>query len=664
MGETASDPKASATAYPHLLSPLQIGPREVRNRVLVTAHVPRLADNGVPGERYIAYHKARARGGAGLQITGATPVHRTSSRGAGNALENVDDAIIPGYRKLADTVHAEGARILAQLAHFGATISGSEADLPLWSPSDEASDLGRTTPHVMTKAEIAEVVDAFGEAARRAAAGDMDGIEILGAFGLLIAAFLSPYSNKREDEYGGSLENRMRFALEVTDAVRSAVGSDRIVGMRIPGDEFVDGGLDQVAMGEIAEKLAATGKLDYLNVIAGNNLDRIHRATHWPPTPAPHGLFVPLAAAIKARVDLPVFTTGRIVDPAMAEDIVASGKADMVGMTRAHIADPDIVAKIRTGRREDIRPCVGANVCIAQAMKGGPLRCIHNPEAAREHDWGPAPAIIGKAKAVAVIGGGPAGLEAARVAAERGHRATLYEADTHLGGQFALRASIPNWTEFQSVIDWRRGQLEKLQVPVHLGHRIEAADLQDMEADAVILATGAVPRLPEISGATGAWLEVATPHAVVRDGRPDARHAIVWDRHGGVIGAGVTESLAAAGVRVTVVTPAFAAHEDIDLIQRVPLYERLLSAGARFLPNFEIDRVDGRRVICRNVYTFGEEVVEEVDLLVAWTGSTAADGLRAAVEASGRRLHLAGDCSAPRTADIAIAEGALAARRL
>ena len=278
----------------------------------MTAHEIRLGDGRIPGPRYAAYHQARARGGAGLQITGCTAVHHTGGLGSGGALANVDDSIVDGYRVLSGAVHEEGGVVLAQLGHSAATTHATEPGAPVWAPSAVAGELMRhgQRAHAMSAGEIAEIVAAFGAAAERSRKGGMDGVEILAAFGFLVAAFLSPVANRRTDHYGGSLENRMRFCREVVSAVRDAVGPDGIVGLRIPGDELVEGGLEIEEMKAVARAVESDGMVDYLNVIAGTNMDRLLRAEHWPPTPAQHGLFVHLAAGIRSAVELPVFTVG------------------------------------------------------------------------------------------------------------------------------------------------------------------------------------------------------------------------------------------------------------------------------------------------------------------------------------------------------------------
>ena len=394
--------------YKHLLSPIDVGPFTLRNRVLVTAHVPGIETNGQVNDAYIRYQIAKTKGGAALQISGSTAVHRTGAVGAGRGLNASDDGCIEGYKRLADAVHDLGGRFLIQLGHAGANVTDTDAGRPLLAPSPIMSRLSRETPKQMTIGEIDELVDAHGAASVRVRKSGLDGVELLSAFGYLPAAFLSPYSNNRSDDYGGSLENRMRFLLRSIDAVRTGIGSDRVLGVRLPGDEQVEGGLSQSELQDIAALIAQTGKVDYLNIIVGTNYDRSGRMNHWPPTPAPHGLFVPLAAGIKSRVDLPVFTAGRITDPAMANKIIEQGDADMVGMTRAQISDPNLVQKLLEERPQDIRPCVGANLCIAQAMASKPIRCMHNPMTGRESEWGKI-AQSDEPKNVTIIGGGPAG---------------------------------------------------------------------------------------------------------------------------------------------------------------------------------------------------------------------------------------------------------------
>ena len=655
---------ASHPRFPHLLSPIRIGARRLRCRVLVTAHEIRLGDGRIPGPRYAAYHRARARGGAGLQITGCTAVHHTGGLGSGGALANVDDSIIDGYRVLSGAVHEEGGVILAQLGHSAATTHATEPGAPVWAPSAVAGELMRRgqRAHAMSVGEIAEVVDAFGAAAERCRRGGMDGVEILAAFGFLVAAFLSPVANRRTDAYGGSLENRMRFCREVVSAVRDAVGPDCIVGLRIPGDELVEGGLEIEEMKAVARAVESDGKVDYLNVIAGTNMDRLLRAEHWPPTPARHGLFVHLAAAIRSAVELPVFTVGRITDPVQAERILAGGEADMVGMTRAHVADPELIAKLREGRLDDIRPCVGANVCIRNGLEGRSIGCIHNPQTGRELTWGdPVPAE--RSLDVAVVGGGPAGLEAARVAALRGHRVTLHEQAEHLGGQLRTWTRLASKRELRRIVEWQQRQLERLQVRIRLGHRVgTAADLEG--AEVVVLAAGALPGPVSVEGAAEHGVSVCTAHDVLDSDPLPAASSLVWDRAGGGAAVSAAEHLAVAGCRVVLVTPSMAVADDVDLTNRVPLNRRLHEHAVTMLPDSDVVRVDADGVVVTNVYTGRETAIPGIERVVVCDAAEARDEIADALREKGLRVLTAGDCVSPREVDVAMAEGALAAREI
>ena len=663
IGDMSSEPP-TPLRFPHLLSPIRIGPKRLRCRVLVTAHEIRLGDGRIPGPRYAAYHRARARGGAGLQITGCTAVHHTGGLGSGGALANVDDSIIDGYRVLSGAVHEEGGVILAQLGHSAATTHATEPGAPVWAPSAVAGELMRRgqRAHAMSVAEIAEIVAAFGAAAERCRKGGMDGVEILAAFGFLVAAFLSPVANRRTDDYGGSLENRMRFCREVVSAVRDAVGPDGIVGLRIPGDELVEGGLEIEEMKAVARAVESDGKVDYLNVIAGTNMDRLLRAEHWPPTPAQHGLFVHLAAAVRSAVELPVFTVGRITDPVQAERILADGEADMVGMTRAHVADPDLIAKLRDGRLDDIRPCVGANVCIRNGLEGRSIGCIHNPQAGRELTWGdPVPA--GRSLDVAVVGGGPAGLEAARVAALRGHRVTLHEQAEHIGGQLRTWTRLASKRELRRIVEWQQRQLERLQVRIRLGHPVEsAADLGG--AKVVVLAAGARPGPVSVEGAAEHGVGVCTARDVLDSDPIPSASSLVWDRAGGGAAVSAAEHLAVAGCRVVLVTPSMAVADDVDMTNRVPLYRRLYEHGVTMLPNSDVVDVDATGVLVTNVYTGRETTIPGIERLVVCDASEARDEIADALREEGLRVLTAGDCVSPREVDVAMAEGAIAAREI
>ena len=516
--------------------------------------------------------------------------------------------------------------------------------------------------HAMSVDEIAEIAGAFGAAAARCRKGGMDGVEILAAFGFLVAAFLSPVANRRADDYGGSLENRMRFCREVVSAVREAVGRDGIVGLRIPGDELVEGGLDLEEMKAVARAIECDGEVDYLNVIAGTNMDRIQRAEHWPPTPAPHGLYVHLAAGIRSAVELPVFAVGRITDPVEAERILANGGADMVGMTRAHVADPDLIAKLREGRLDDIRPCVGANVCIRNGLAGRSIGCIHNPQAGRELTWGE-PAVAEESLDVAVVGGGPAGLEAARVAALRGHRVTLYEQSGHLGGQLRTWTRLASKRELHRIIEWQHRQLERLQVRIRLGHRVESAKSLD-EAEVVVLAAGARPGPVSVEGAAEHGVSLGTAHEVLDSEPVSVAASLVWDRAGGGAAVSAAEHLAEAGCRVVLVTPSMAVADDVDITNRVPLYRKLYEHSVTMLPNSDVTRVDAQGVVVTNVYTGRESTISGIERVVVSAAAQARDELAGVLRKDGLRVITAGDSVSPRGVDIAMAEGALAAREI
>ncbi len=642
--------------FSNLLSPLQIGPIEVRNRVLVSAHVPGFAKDNKPGEEYVNYHRQYALGGVGMQITGGTPIHESGMLGAtGDALWNLNDDIIPGYQRLADAVHQEGGRILAQLAHSAGTVLINQPGRESWSASPIRSQTTGNISHEMSVAEIHEVIDAYAAGARRVVKGEMDGVEILGAFGFLPQAFLSPLSNWREDEYGGSLENRMRFLVEVLSEVRTQLGKDKILGVRLPGDEYETGGLDLKQMKVVCTCLSDSGLVDYINVIAHTNFTHSGRSRHWAPTPAPHGLFVDLAAAIKSVVNVPVFAVGRITDPRHAEKIIAEGKADMVGMTRAHICDPDIVSKIKRNALAQIRPCVGANTCIANRYAGKTLRCMHSPQAAT-------PGHIVKTtqwvKKVVVIGAGPGGLEVARVCAERGHHVSVHEGNNYAGGQLALWARSHSMKELGKIIEWRLSEFKRLGVELILESRIEPTALGQFNADAIVVATGSIDRLNSYSGTEK--IAQMTPHDLLRGESVKANNAIVISDGRGQAGLVAAEWLLHLGASVELITSDYAVAADLDPTHRNAWYERLGKLGAFLTPRSEIDHGNKNSVTLRDVFSEQTVVRKQIDLIVDWSGCRVNDELlrTSSHKKDNIEWHAIGDCVSPRNVEVAMAEAA------
>ena len=485
--------------FSHLLSPIRLGSVEVRNRMLISAHSSGMYQNNRPTPQNNAYHEARARGGVGLIIIQGTTVHPSSYGGLQSPVGYVDDAI-PAWRVLADAVHRHGAKIFVQLLHFGKSGQSLATMLPLWSASRTKALSGNEYTHAMTKGEIEEVIEGYAHSASIMKQAGMDGVELHGAHGYLIQQFLSPVTNHRTDEYGGSEENRARFALEVGEAVRASVGRDFAVGIRLSADELQPDGMTTKEMAPMAALLEEKGDFDFFNVsfsVGGGMPFAMQQADMtWEQAP-----FVHYAAEIKkATKGIPIFTVCRIIDPEIANDIVATGKADMCVMTRAHIADPDIGRKLMEGRPFDIRHCIGSNDgCGGRAHRGQPIGCSINPEAGRELELGPLTRVE-TPKSVAVVGGGPGGMEAARVAATRGHAVVLYEKASRLGGQLNTVAKVPTRGEFGNIVAWLELQLDRLGVVVRLDTEASVDDLVDEGAEAVVVATGSAPQQPDIRG--------------------------------------------------------------------------------------------------------------------------------------------------------------------
>ncbi|MDA3625198.1 FAD-dependent oxidoreductase [Saccharopolyspora sp. WRP15-2] len=638
-----------------IFEPIDLGSRRLRSRVYVPAHQPGLALGQVPGDRYVGYHRARAHAGVGMQITGATPVSPSPLWGADNVLSNYDDRIIPGYQRLAAAVHDEGGTILAQLAHAGATeLSGGDVVAPDWYRSELTGEIARPA----TSEDLHEIVGQFGAAAARCRTGGLDGVEITMAHGLLLGNFLSPYTNTRSDEFGGDPQGRLRLALLVLAAVREACGPDLIVGVRISGDELVEGGIGPDRAASIAAGLAATGQVDYLSVIAGNNTRRLARVDHWPPTPAPHGLFRHLARAVRAAVDIPVAAVGRITTPELAEDILADGDADLVGMVRAHVADPDLLAKARAGKTETIRPCVGANLCINRLLDHQPVACVANPDIGLEAV--PPPPDTGAGRSAVVVGGGPAGLEAARRLALRGCEVTLYEREHLLGGQLRRWSTTPSRQEFRRLLEWWERELDRLGVTVRLGVEADAPSILADQPDHVLVATGSLPVVTTVPGDSG----VPQLDAFAALDGITAGTVVVHDDLGKLDAMLVAERLAESCPRVVLVTSCVHAGEGEGITTLYPMLRQLGELGVEIIERARPVRVVGRRL--ELLGTFGERrnAVDGVDALVGLAGSAGNNALESALRSAGVAPIVVGDALRPRRIADAVTEAAEAVRAL
>ena len=542
--ETTRDP---------LLQPFQLKHLTLRNRVMSTSHEPAYSDDGMPKDRYRRYHVEKARGGAALTMTaGSAVVSRDSPPAFGNLLAYRDE-IVPWLAELADECHGHGCAVMIQLTHLGRRTGWNKADwLPVLAPSPVREPAHRAFPKIIEDWDIERIIADYASAAARMKAAGLDGLEIE-AYGHLADQFWSPATNQRDDEYGGSLDNRMRFSVRVMQAMRAAVGPDFLLGMRLVCDEAWEIGLPRADGVEIARRFKASGLVDFLNIIRGH-IDTDNALTEVIPVAgmrsAPH---LDFAGEVRAEVGIAVFHAARIADVATARHAIASGKLDMVGMTRALLADPHIVRKTAAGDEQNIRPCVGATYCLDRIYEGHEALCIHNPATGREATM---PHIVprsdGPARSVVIVGAGPAGLEAARVSAERGHRVVLFEATEKAGGQILLATRAPRRRDLIGIVDWRVAQLQRLGVAIRYATYADAGTVLAESPDIVVIATGGVPHTEVL--AEGNDLVVSSWDVISGQVRPAGR-ALVFDDNGMHPGMQAAEALAEAGAAVEIVSP-------------------------------------------------------------------------------------------------------------
>ena len=535
-----------------LLQPYQLKHLTLRNRVMTTSHEPAYSEDGMPKDRYRLYHVERAKGGIALTMTAGSAVVSPDSPPVFGNLLAYKDEIVPWLGKLADECHGHGAAVMIQLTHLGRRTAWNKADwLPVLAPSPLREPAHRGFPKTAEAWDLERIIADYAAAAQRMAAAGLDGCEIE-AYGHLPDLFWSPATNRRGDAWGGSLENRMRFSRRVLEAIRGAVGERFLVGIRMTADENWDIGLQRADGIAIGRSLAAAGLVDFVNIVRGH-IETDNALLDVIPimgmASAPH---LDFAGEMRAAIGLPVFHAARIADAATARHAIAAGKLDMVGMTRAHLADPHIVQKIRAGREHTIRPCVGATYCLDRIYEGNEALCIHNAATGREGSMPHVAPAAERRRKVVVVGAGPAGLEAARVAAERGHAVVLFEATEQAGGQIRLASRSPRRRELIGIVDWRVERLAEAGVELRFSTWAEAGDVLALEPDVVFVATGGIPNTDVLE--TGEELVVSTWDLLSGQVKP-AERVLVFDDHAAHPAMQATELLAEAGSSVELVTP-------------------------------------------------------------------------------------------------------------
>lgn len=642
--------------YRLLLEPVSIGPKVAKNRVYMSPHSTGFADHGYVTDQYIDYIEERARNNIGIISTGHYLIMANAVNSPGE-LTTLDSGCVPGMTRLAQAIHRHGVLALAQLNHTGRQADSTYSRSPLFAPSPIPYAVTRQIPKEMNQEDIGAVLGAFARSARYVCEAGFDGIELHASTGYLIEEFLSPYSNKRKDSYGGSLENRCRFLFEVMDALRGAWGRESIIlGVKLTVQQRVPGGLTLEDGCQVAQWMEEIKGVDFVHVSEGpyEDRDRTGRGMH-----TPLGDLVKDAAAVKQRLKRALTVANqRIKYPEQAEQILLDGKADMISMARGLIADAAFVTKVQRGEADSIRLCIGCDQeCFGRASRKIPISCLQNPAVGREKEWGEfSLRKTRRPQRIAVIGGGPAGMKVAEIAARRGHHVKIYSADSELGGLVLLAARAPLRGEFAEITTYLAGELTRMGVEINYGHRMSAEDVTALAADTVVLATGSHSVVPDLPGWNSAIPKVSERDVML--GVEVGSHVLFLDLDGHWPGLATAEYLVQMGKRVTFTTPMPVVGVDIPTVgDRIAAMGRLYPLGVRFYPSHSVQRAEGTDVFLVNPLSDLQDRVEGVSTLVYAGNNSSNRELYQALQGRIHSLYAIGDCLIPRRATEAIFEG-------